>query len=45
MKEKVTYLKSKGKYLVMHKNGKTVPLDSEEDFNTYLTTNNCEVEK
>lgn len=42
---KITYFSTKGKYLVMHKDGRTIALASKEEFDKYVEENNLEIEK
>jgi len=42
-KKEIAYIKSKGRYLIVPIEGETIILDSEEEFNKYLTDNNCKI--
>lgn len=45
MLKKISYFKSKGKYLVAKEDGRSVLLNSEKEFNRYVEENKCEVIK
>lgn len=43
MANKISYLESNGKYLIMKEDGTSETVNSKEEFNEYLTKNKCEI--
>lgn len=40
---KISYIEKNGKYLIIKEDGKSEIVNSEKEFNEYLTKNKCEV--